>query len=401
MLKIYLDWNCINNIQTRHPRLYELIKEYGHLFIFPYSNAHIRDLLVSRNGINPYYDRDINTLTEICGKHLLQFENNITNPLFCFPQDYIDSVGNFIELIQKINWFPNHLYSQLKENIRNSFTPKVLKRIQGANPEDAFEIINEALKTIHASSSIEDLTLSGLNIVREYMNEESQFKSLCLALDACGFRTDAKNKLFTNVDTDASHIFYASKCDILVSSDKKMRDKAKAMFSKYDIVTKVLTPVQFENLIIAEFKKEYSVEHISEIIQEYGRPIEKEDGLHYRKMESPFLGFFNVCMSIDEHIVEKKALTPEKSALFVYCFNTPYLFYTELEHLFNLIKSLLPQDLKQSFQNEYVNEICSRDKNRAIKAKYAFIVSNLNVLFEFCGDPIAPVPCPMLKVRFL
>ena len=47
MLKIYLDWNSINNIQTRHPKLYELIKEYGHLFIFPYSNAHIRDLIVS------------------------------------------------------------------------------------------------------------------------------------------------------------------------------------------------------------------------------------------------------------------------------------------------------------------------------------------------------------------
>ena len=59
MLKIHLDWNSINNIQTRHPKLYELIKEYGHLFIFTYSNAHIRDLLVSKSENNPFYQRDV------------------------------------------------------------------------------------------------------------------------------------------------------------------------------------------------------------------------------------------------------------------------------------------------------------------------------------------------------
>ena len=71
MLKIYLDWNSINNIQTRHPKLYELIKEYGHLFIFPYSNAYIRDLLVSKSENNPFYQRDIATLTETCHSHFM------------------------------------------------------------------------------------------------------------------------------------------------------------------------------------------------------------------------------------------------------------------------------------------------------------------------------------------
>ena len=71
MLKIYLDWNSINNIQTRHPELYELIKEYGHLLIFPYSNAYIRDLMVSKDENNPFYQRDIATLTETCHLHFM------------------------------------------------------------------------------------------------------------------------------------------------------------------------------------------------------------------------------------------------------------------------------------------------------------------------------------------
>ena len=72
MLKIYLDWNSVNNIQTRHPKLCELIKEYEHLFIFPYSNApHIRNLLVSKSENNPFYQRDIATLTETCHSHFM------------------------------------------------------------------------------------------------------------------------------------------------------------------------------------------------------------------------------------------------------------------------------------------------------------------------------------------
>lgn len=75
MLKIYLDWNSINNIQTRHLELYELIKEYEHLLIFPYSNAYIRDLMVSKDENNPFYQRDIpSDKWSIKSRHL-QFGN--------------------------------------------------------------------------------------------------------------------------------------------------------------------------------------------------------------------------------------------------------------------------------------------------------------------------------------
>ena len=77
MLKIYLDWNSINNIQTRHPKLYELIKEYGHLFIFPYSNAHIRELRVSKDENNPFYQRDIATLTENCHSYFMVIPSHL------------------------------------------------------------------------------------------------------------------------------------------------------------------------------------------------------------------------------------------------------------------------------------------------------------------------------------
>ena len=397
MLKVYLDWNCINNIETRHPRLYEMIMEYGHLFIFPYSNAHIRDLLVSKDDSNPYYEKDLTTLTDICGKHLLQFENERTEPLFCLPKDYIELVGDIIEKIQKTDWLPREIYELLRENVRSYFPEKVQRKITGANPKEVFDIINESLKSIKYELSLEETTFALTDRLRIIMNEETKFKTLCMALDLYGFRPEDKKKSFTNIDADASHIFYASKCDYLISDDRKMRGKAEAMYSKYNVLTKVYTTQQFENLFIAELKKEYSVERIAKIVQQYGQPIENNDGKNYKILESPFLGLFNACLLINEHTASDTVL---RSALFVYCFNTPYLYYTELEYFFNLIKCLLPIEYKESFQREYVDEICSRDKERAINAKYFFEVSNLNLVFEFYGDPISPVPCPMLKVIF-
>lgn len=398
MLKVYLDWNCINNIQTRHPRLYEMIMEYGYLFIFPYSNAHIRDLLVSKdNNNNPYYEKDLSTLTEICGKHLLQFENERTEPLFCFPKDYIELVGDILEKVQKTDWLPMEIYNLLRESVRTYFPEKVQKKITGANPKEVFDIINESLKSSKSELSLKKTTFILADKLRIIMNEETKFKTLCMALDLYGFRPEDKKKSFTNIDTDASHIFYASECDYLISDDRKMRGKAEAMFSKYKVLTKVYTPQQFEDLFIAELKKEYSVESIAKIVQQYGQPIEDNDGTNYNVLESPFLGFFNACLLVNEHTDND---TVSKSALFVYCFNTPYLYYTELEHFFNLIKCLLPSKYKESFQREYVDEICSRDKERALNAKYSFEVSNLNLVFEFYGDPVSPVPCPMLKVIF-
>ena len=118
MLKIYLDWNCINNIQTKYPKLYELIKEYGHLFIFPYSNAHIRDLIVSHKPDNSYFESDIETLCEICGKHHLLFENNIMQPLFGFPKEYVKTYGDALEIVQKSELITPEQYQLIKQSVR-------------------------------------------------------------------------------------------------------------------------------------------------------------------------------------------------------------------------------------------------------------------------------------------
>ena len=147
-----------------------------------------------------------------------------------------------------------------------------------------------------------------------------------------------------------------------------------------------------------EVNKEYSLQNLLSSIRQYGHPREEEDGAHYKLMESPVFGLFNACFLVDEYF---GCSGEPKSALFVYCFNnTPYLYYTELTRFFDLIKSFLPEKMKNEFQKEYVDEICSRDKRRAMDARFYFECPDLNLSFSFYGDPISPVPCPMMQVRF-
>lgn len=399
MLKIYLDWNCINNIEKRHSDLYRLILEYGNLFIFPYSNAHIRDLMMGQGTANAFFKRDIETLTKICGKHLLSFEHNQMMPIFGLPQDYINEVGEPIRLIQNLELITPELYQAMKENTRSQIPEDVYKRIQGASPKEAFREINKYVATQMPGASIQSLTMGEGNALRELMNIEAQFKSVCLALEAFGYRPENKNKKFNNVDTDATHIFYAAHCDYLVSADKSMRARAEAMYREYGYQTEAITPDDLAKLITEETKREYSLDNLRDSIKLYGTPREEADGAHYRLMRTPVFGLFNACMLVDSHLGNYD--TPPHSALFTYCFNnSPYLFYTELEHFFGLIKSFLPEEKQHIFQTCYVDEICSRNRERAMKARFHIDCPDQHLYFAFYADPLTLVPCPMMQVAF-
>ena len=92
MLKIYLDWNIITHLKDdKNRELFTFLLTNKEKFIFPYSKAHIKDLLVSKSGNNKYYEQDLQLLTDICEHHLLEHEQNINNPYpyKCYPKDYL------------------------------------------------------------------------------------------------------------------------------------------------------------------------------------------------------------------------------------------------------------------------------------------------------------------------
>ena len=119
--------------------------------------------------------------------------------------------------------------------------------------------------------------------------------------------------------------------------------------------TRILLPEEFESFINDEFKKEYSLIYMSEVIDKYGIPRIEDDGAHYKILPNHIFGTFNVCHKIDKYWGYEGET---KAGLFRYSFNnTPYLFYTEITHFCDFIESLLQPSEKKSFQRKIVHYV--------------------------------------------
>lgn len=394
MLKIYFDWNCITHSKNIYSYILNIAEECGDRFIFPFSNAHIRDLLVSHKEGNEYYDSDINLLKRICGKHYLLFENGQMMPKFATPNEVIDVSGDTLEIIQNFEFISPEMYSSIKDEMRKLLPPQIYKTIQGADSKDVISIIDEYISKDLPTHNLESLLSAYQPNIEQIINAESRFKTMCMALDIFGFRPEKKDKQLMNIDTDASHIFYAGHCDLFVTADSKLRGKAEAMYRKYNYQTRILLPEEFESFINDELKKEYSLIYMSEVIDKYGTPRIEDDGAHYKILPNHILGTFNVCHKIDKFWGYEGET---KAGLFRYSFNnTPYLFYTEINHFCNFIESLLQPSEKKAFREVYVNPILSGNYHITSAAKYTINCQALDVTIKVLSDPEAPVPAPMM-----
>lgn len=112
MIRIYLDWNVFSNLKNeefddfRHKLLSNKSK-----LLFPYSPAHFDDLMKSYSPENEMFKKDLKTLDDIAVKHLLRWEKERTNCLFCVPSQYfLDIKDNYN---QPVEFDINNLFDQL------------------------------------------------------------------------------------------------------------------------------------------------------------------------------------------------------------------------------------------------------------------------------------------------
>jgi len=118
-----------------------------------------------------------------------------------------------------------------------------------SNQEDPVNLIDEMLQASDPAG-----VFKGLDDVFNKNNSNTalkstmiKFTSYYLMLDMTGFHSDkmsVKNSP-TNTMTDAMHSYYAAYCDYLITLDRKMAFKSKAMYDKFGIETNVCTPDEF------------------------------------------------------------------------------------------------------------------------------------------------------------
>lgn len=402
MLRIYLDWNCITHLKEPENReLFDYILSNKHYLIFPFSPAHFEDLQRSRpseGNENEDYYRDLNTLHNICETHLILFDNAKKRvlPFFATPYEYAKKSGDtlddilkydsFTEYITKeigepfsaifdkqlermptkgnITFFPNEVikngadllnqgFQYMKEvQTRVNYNKKLsagirdydalsFKRISGATPDNIHEEIDNMISKSTPQFNMDKLIEFTLQNNTQ-KSDLTEFISYYLTYDFMGFKQDRGHDL-RNITTDAMHAYYGSYCDVLVTNDKRMAGKAKAVYKDMKISTKVISSNELRQYISKNIARQFS---LKQYIMELGSNIHFKDAYlpgdahcRYSYFNSPFLGFFNYGMAIydiDTHVpyflFQRRLLEKDM------------IFFTEIDKLQSSITKFLQLD---------------------------------------------------------
>ena len=344
MIKVYLDWNCITHCKDSLAKLKELLRQYSHVFICPYGVAHLRDIQTNLNANPTEYEKDLNLLTQICGGHMMLCNNDKLEVLNVTPREYLLENGENLDFLQNKFTFP---YNATRDLLRIAFNPKDLHRIAVENnPQNVIPLINCIVKKrLQVFDSI-DALLKQTSAYRED-TLEMRIKEIYFALDMLGYKSEARTKSFSNIDADAHHIANACIYDYLISSDKKLRDKAKVIYSHIHCVTKVMDPQSFMEEIPQIAQKCYEDDLIPKVMSSNGIPTMKDDGAHYKALDYPLWGTFKYCYNantLDSNM-------PENIAIF-----TPgsFMFYDELRPLATITALGLPESQREAQIGHYI-----------------------------------------------
>lgn len=343
MIKVYLDWNCITHCKDSFVTLRELLDQYKNIFICPYSEAHLRDVL-RRSDANPEaYDNDINILTQISNDNILLLDGGRIRLFKVNSGEYL--LKEKERLVSQNNL--SFQYHDFRQEVRSLLNPKDIEHISKENyPHKVMPLVDDLIsRNVKVADKInvffERRNLLGKDDI------EISIKQLYYKLDLIGYRSEEKKKSLSNIDTDAQHIALAGLYEYLISDDKKMRDKANAIYSHLHCVTKVMTPRAFIEEMSHIVKMCYDPELIPKAMNTYGFPTMKEDGAHVKALEYPLWGIFKYCYNasaLDNTLPKNIAFfMPEKQ----------FMFYDELEPIAKIITLALPEVQRESYIKTY------------------------------------------------
>ena len=235
MRTVYLDNNVLVDIENGIYSTELFLNKTENKYY--YSQSHIGELLEAKNNHKVSHMGRLNLIGRLCGKNYI-LPGGIKEPEF-----FDKKPSEMYDLIDK----PSQQYiSQVVSQLNESFEKvrKVLGfdiiQFNNVPPEQVLNQINDRM--------IERL---GRNLISFLLETESEsgralYYTLLQIVDMSNYWGDRKTE-HSNVARlyDASHAYFAQICDVLVTNDKKMRKKIKAIYSFLNINTAVLSVDEF------------------------------------------------------------------------------------------------------------------------------------------------------------
>lgn len=279
---------------------------------------------------------------------------------------------------------------QIQSYIQATTNDSQYRKIQGSNSTNIFKELDA---TIFSQTNKTFVELIENPIAERSKSNLELFTSLYLTLNLSGFFSD-KNRNLQNIYTDSEHAYYASSCDIFVSNDSRLREKTDAIYSQYNIQTKIISSDELITIMTEELTHSYDIKHMfTHDLPIYGEPIRTEgENNVYKQLPYRFWGIFNYCINLripdtNNRTGVFRIVIPPRS----------FVFYTELERFFELIISIISEEeQKLLFKKEFVSKFLTKNKNIIDTA--TFTIDCPNYLVQLSADKETHIPLPIMCI---
>jgi len=238
-MKAYLDNNILVSIEDKSIDIEQLKNNSKQQIDFVYSYAHIAELLEAKDADGSLKNQRINTIFEVT-------KNYYSYPTGDLIEFRIEKPENVISIFKRYPGFNTLLRNSIK-NFRIDRDEIIIQLgidKRQINNYDAKEVVS------HLNSILENkLPIDFIQMIQRAGSMlHEKIYSVFNFLDVLGYWTDRKSDK-SNIAraNDATHVFFASRCDYFVSDDRRARNKALVAYKLFNIKTQVYSFEEFKN----------------------------------------------------------------------------------------------------------------------------------------------------------
>lgn len=201
MIRIYLDWNVVSSLKKpEFQEIKDFITEHKQYLLLPYSPAHFSDLMKSYKPDNKYFERDLETLEFLSGKHLIRWGINGIEPLFGTPSEYFKEEKEREDFLESFDI--EKIYQELddsNEELGMGKMGSLLKSLLQFQPsgieikDENKELMESMLPNLKPDSSMWDLMKASGTFTKNLLLDGDYYKSLRNSIAEQGFKLEANS----------------------------------------------------------------------------------------------------------------------------------------------------------------------------------------------------------------
>ena len=246
-MRIYLDNNIFVYLEQKKIEISDLedlvVGKFSKIFFSP---AHVQETLEIKgqtdNQRNDWINQRLNLISQITRNYYLHegLDNIIS--------EYVESPFEVYKTITEVSFAQDSMkdLANLVDEESREESRKALgiesRKISNFGPED---LINELDKVFAAlgMNSFQNFLETSIKFHPDYkkFGLSNRIAALFETLDILGYCKDKFNEKSNYArQWDSNHCSFASACDVFISNDKKMINKAKVAFQVYKVETKII-----------------------------------------------------------------------------------------------------------------------------------------------------------------